>query len=178
MVTIIFESHGTTIDNEAHRSSGAKDVELSELGRQQAKELGARYEGQRIDAVFCSVLKRSYETAAIAFEGTEVPVIRDARLNECDYGDMNGTATKLVDPEKAKRITVPFPNGESYEQCAERMRSFLDDLAMKYENRTVVVIGHRATQYGLEHWINDVPLKDAVAAPWAWQPGWTYRLDM
>ncbi len=175
MVTLIFESHGTTIDNEAHRSSGAKDVELSELGRQQAKELGARYEGQRIDAVFCSTLRRSYDTAEIAFGGTKVPIVRDGRLNECDYGDLNGKDSKLVDPEKAKRIIAPFPNGESYEQCAERMRSFLDDLSQKYEGRTVMVIGHRATQYGLEHWVNDVPLKDAVTAPWKWQPGWTYR---
>lgn len=57
------------------------------------------------------------------------------------------------------------------------MRSNLDDPALKYEGRTVMVIGHRATQYGLEHWINDVPLKDAVTAPWTWQPGWTYRLE-
>ena len=38
MVEIIFEPHGTTIDNETYRSSGHFDVELSELGKRQSKE--------------------------------------------------------------------------------------------------------------------------------------------
>ena len=32
MVTIIFETHSTSLDNEKHLSSGWNDVELSELG--------------------------------------------------------------------------------------------------------------------------------------------------
>lgn len=39
MVTIIFESHSTTLDNEAHLSSGQFDVGLSELGIKQSKEV-------------------------------------------------------------------------------------------------------------------------------------------
>lgn len=42
MVTIIFESHGTTIDNEKHLASGWADVELSELGVKQSKEMGEK----------------------------------------------------------------------------------------------------------------------------------------
>jgi hypothetical protein len=38
MVTIIFESHSTTFDNEDHLSSGHNDVELSELDKKQAIE--------------------------------------------------------------------------------------------------------------------------------------------
>jgi alpha-ribazole phosphatase/probable phosphoglycerate mutase len=43
ILKIIFESHGTTLDNEAHLSSGWFDVELSELGKKQAEELGKRH---------------------------------------------------------------------------------------------------------------------------------------
>lgn len=32
MIEIIFESHGTAYDNEAHKASGRFDVELSPLG--------------------------------------------------------------------------------------------------------------------------------------------------
>lgn len=39
-----------------------------------------------------------------------------------------------------------------------------------------MVIGHRATQYGLEHWVKGVTVKEAVTALWKWQPGWTYEL--
>ncbi|NCO25008.1 hypothetical protein GW901_00575 [Candidatus Parcubacteria bacterium] len=38
MVTIIFEAHGTTLDNEAHLASGHYDIVLSPLGEKQAKE--------------------------------------------------------------------------------------------------------------------------------------------
>ncbi len=177
MVTIIFELHGTTLDNEAHLSSGHYDVELSELGKRQAKELGERYKNDNFDAIFCSDLQRSYQTAEIAFVDRGFAVIKDSRLRECDYGDLTRHPSQEVDREKPNRITVPFPNGESYEQTSARMKSFLRDLLKNYDGKKVMIIGHRATQYGLEHWIRKIPLKEVITAPWKWQPGWTYYLE-
>ncbi len=59
MVEIIFESHGTTFDNEAHLASGHYDVALSPLGEQQSREMGERYANDHFDAIFCSDLQRS-----------------------------------------------------------------------------------------------------------------------
>jgi len=175
MVTIIFEPHSTTRDNEAHRASGWNDVELSELGIRQSKELGQRRGGEEFDAVFCSDLRRSFETAEIAF-GNKFPIIKDGRLRECNYGDFTCHPSSEVDVEKPKRISVQFPNGESYEQASLRMKSFLDDLSKNYDGKRVMIIGHRATQYGLEHWIKGFPLEQIIPAPWKWQPGWGYEL--
>lgn len=176
MVTIVFEAHSTTTDNEAHLSSGWNDVALSPLGIRQSHELGARYAGDRIDAIYCSDLQRAVRTAEIAFADRGWPIIQDPRLRECDYGDLTQKPSELVTAEKPRRISTPFPNGESYEDTAARMRAFLEDLLRERDGQRVMVIGHRATQYGLEHWIRGVPLADVVAAPWAWQPGWTYEL--
>jgi len=176
MITIIFESHGTTFDNEEHLSSGWFDVELSPLGIKQAKELGERYKNEEFDAIFCSDLHRSYKTAEIAFEGRGYKIIKDNRLRECNYGDFTKHLSKEVEAEKGKRIIVPFPNGESYEQAAERMMSFLENLLKNYNGKKVMIIGHRATQYGLEHWIKGIILKEVVTASWKWQPGWVYEL--
>jgi broad specificity phosphatase PhoE len=178
MVTIIFESHATTKDNEAHLSSGHFDVELSELGIKQAKKLGERYKGQRFDAIFCSDLQRSYKTAEIAFADRNFKIIKDARLRECNYGDLTRESSEKVEKLKAEHITDPFPNGESYEQCSNRVKDFLEDLLKNYDGKRVMIIGHRATQYGLEQWINGVSVKDAVTAPWQWQPGWEYKLEI
>lgn len=175
MITIIFESHGTTFDNEAHLSSGWFDVELSPLGQKQAKELGERYENEEFDAIFCSDLQRSYKTAEIAFKGRDFKIIKDNRLRECNYGDLTRHASEEVEAEKGNRIALPFPNGESYEQTAERMKSFLTDSLKNYDGKKIMIIGHRATQYGLEHWIKGVPLEDIATAPWKWQPGWVYE---
>lgn len=177
MVTIIFESHGTTLDNESYLSSGWFDVELSAVGKKQAEELGERHQNEHFDAIFCSDLKRAYETAEIAFAQRGIKIIKDARLRECDYGDLTRHPSEEVEPQRQTYITTPFPNGESYVQTAERMKSFLNDLHQNYDGRKVMIIGHRATQYGLEHWINKIPLEKAVTAPWHWQPGWTYEFS-
>lgn len=174
-VEIIFEAHGTTYDNEAHLSSGHNDVALSPLGIQQSKEMGERYKDAHFDAILCSDLQRAYKSAEIAFD-KKFPIIKDARLRECDYGDLTQHSSTEVDVEKPKRIHEPFPNGESYEQTSERMRAFLQDLLRDYDGKRVMIIGHRATQYGLEHWIKGLPLEQVIPAPWKWQAGWTYLL--
>lgn len=176
MVEILFESHGTTYDNEQQLSSGYFDVELSELGVEQSKQLGERRKNETFDAIFCSDLQRSYKTAGIAF-GNRFPIIKDSRLRECDYGDLTRHPSEETEGQRLQRINVPFPNGESYNQCAERMKSFLEDLLRNYGGKKVMVIGHRATQYGLERWIRGLSLEEIISTPWSWQPGWIYKFD-
>lgn len=175
MVTIIFESHGTTFDNENYISSGHSDAELAPAGIQNAKNLGERRKDEKFDAVFCSDLQRSYKTAEIVF-GNKFPIIKDARLRECDYGDLTSHSSDEVEPQKINHITEPFPNGESYEMAAARMKEFLDELKKDYDGKKVLIVGHRATQYGLEHWINGKSLQELLTIPFIWQPGWEYQL--
>ena len=175
MITIIFEAHGTTFDNEAGLSSGHNDVALSPLGEKQSKEMGERYKNDHFDAIFCSNLQRSYKSAEIAFEN-KWPIIKDARLRECDYGDFTQKPSGEVDEQKLLRINEPFPNGESYIQTLARMKSFLDDLIKNYDGKRVIIIGHRATQYGLENIINSIPLEQLVSVHFKWKPGWKYEL--
>lgn len=176
MTTIIFEAHATTPDNEQKKASGHNDIGLSLLGEEQARELGRRWNNTNFDAVFCSDLSRAYRTAKIAFTGREIPVIKDARLRECDYGTWTGRDSVDVEKERINKITDPFPGGESYSQTSLRILNFLNELSQHYVGKTIMIIGHRATQYGLERWINATPLKQSVAEHWVWQPGWTYKL--
>lgn len=178
MVTIIFESHSTTFDNEKHLASGWEDAQLSPLGIKQAQQLGQRRKDEEFDAIFCSDLQRSYKTAEIAFSG-KFPSAKDKRLRECNYGDLTGSSEDEVKPLKIKHIKTPFPNGESYEECMQRMKEFLEELLKKSHLggvTKVMIIGHRATQYGLEYWINKKDLAEIIQAPWSWQPGWEYKL--
>ena len=89
---------------------------------------------------------------------------------------MTRQSSEVVEPAKGEYVERPFPNGESYAQAAARIRLSLKDLLRDYDGQRVLIIGHRATQYGLEHWIKGVPLKTAVTAPWSWQPGWEYTI--
>lgn len=176
MITIIFEAHGTTFDNEKHLSSGHNDVEISSLGIEQSKEMGERYKDDYFDVVFCSDLQRAYKSAEIAF-GNKWSIVQDSCLRECDYGDLTQHPSEEVDVEKPKRIHTPFPNGESYIQTTARMKSFLDDLLKNYDGKRVMIIGHRATQYGLDNLINGVSLEQLTSSHFKWQPGWEYKFN-
>ncbi len=175
MIKIIFEAHGTTFDNEAHLSSGWNDVALSPLGEQQSIEMGVRYYNDHFDAIFCSDLQRAFKSAEIGF-GNKWPIIKDSRLRECNYGDFTQHPSEEVDLEKPRRIKESFPNGESYEQTSIRMKDFLDHLKENYDGKRVMIIGHRATQYGLDHWINGVSYEQLVSTKFKWQPGWEYEV--
>jgi 2,3-bisphosphoglycerate-dependent phosphoglycerate mutase len=178
MITIIYETHSTSLDNEQGLASGYYDVGLSELGEKQARELGDRHRKDPPDAVYCSDLRRAVRTAEIAFAERGIPIIEDARLRELDYGDWTRRPSQEVDAERARHITEPFPNGESYADAMARMGSFLADLLQSNAGQRVVVIGHIATHYGLEHWINGRPLEDLIRGRFVWQPGWKYLLEV
>jgi broad specificity phosphatase PhoE len=179
MLTLFYSPHSTSTDNEANIASGHADVPLSDLGRQQARELGLHYKNKAIDLVFYSDLQRAATTAQIAFSGCDIPLIPDARLREYDYGDMTQYPRLQVEGEFERRVTVPFPNGESLTMVVQRMGAFLRDALQEYDGKTIVVIGHRATRYGLEYWCGNVSLEEIVRTPWPWLeiPIWRYELD-
>lgn len=70
---IYFAAHATTIDNEAKIASGWKDVELSKLGIQQAKEMGESFKNIKIDLICCFDPERAVDSVKIAL-GDKVPI--------------------------------------------------------------------------------------------------------
>jgi broad specificity phosphatase PhoE len=176
MIELVFETHATSTDNERGIATGWLQGELSELGREQARELGERRRADRIAAVFTSDLARAVETAELALAGSSIAIYHDARLRECNYGALNGLPADLVTGVRAQHVDTPFPDGESYTEAVERMRSFLYDLAHAWDGSRVLVIGHTATRWALDHLLLGVPLADLVAAPFDWQEGWEYLL--
>lgn len=175
-LTLIFETHSTSVDNEASVASGWFDAALSSTGEEQARTLGARRRDDDLAAVFCSDLARAVRTAEIAFGGRGIEIVRDPRLRECNYGTFTRHPLGSVELRRRLHVTAPFPRGESYQQVVGRVSAWLGEVAAKFPGRTVLVVGHRATFYALEHLVRNVPLDQAVTSPWHWQPGWTYRL--
>jgi 2,3-bisphosphoglycerate-dependent phosphoglycerate mutase len=175
-VEIVFETHSTTTDNERWVASGWLDGELSPLGRRQAKDLGERRAEEEIVAVFSSDLARAAETARIAFGGRGLPIFLDWRLRECNYGMLNGTAVARLEVERTKHVADPYAGGESYLDVVARVRSFLHDLPARYADRRIVVIGHSATKWALDHLLEGTPLDELVEDSFRWQPGWLYTL--
>jgi broad specificity phosphatase PhoE len=176
-VRLVYETHSITTDNESGIATGWLPGELSERGRAAARELGKRRRDDGIDAIYVSDLRRAVETVEIAFRGVAIPVVVDARLRECDYGTLNGAPVAALDLERAAHIDVPWPGGESYVQVVERTRSLLADILAGHEGGRVLLVAHSANRWALQHLLTGVRLVEAIAAPFAWQPGWEFVLS-
>ncbi|HZO61865.1 MAG TPA: histidine phosphatase family protein [Gaiellaceae bacterium] len=176
-VEVVYETHSTTLDNERGIATGWLDGTLSPAGREQAEDLGARRRDDGIAAVYASDLGRAIETAAIAFRGAGIPIHHDARLRECDYGELNGASADDVAAVRARHVDEPFRGGESYRQVVERTRDFLADVAARHDGERIVVIAHSANRWALDHLVNGTPLEELVEAQFRWQEGWLYVLN-
>jgi 2,3-bisphosphoglycerate-dependent phosphoglycerate mutase len=175
-VEIVYETHSLTEDNERGVATGWLDSALSKTGRELARELGARRRDDGIVAVFTSDLGRAVETAEIAFRESGLPIHTDWRLRECNYGELNGAPLAHFAGEPRRRIDDPYPGGESYRDVVYRVQAFLEDLPADLEGSRILVIGHAATRWALEHLLEGTPLEALVDAPFRWQEGWTYVL--
>ena len=175
-VKIIYFVHGTTYDNHAGKCSGWKQVELNELGKEQAKNLGNLTKDFKFDIVFTSDLIRAIDSANIAFP--EHIKVQDKALRECNYGDYDGKSKDLVVYEEY--IEKPFPNGESLKDVEKRIKEFIEELKEKYNNKTVAIVAHRAPQLALEVLTKNKTWEEAINDDWRktkdWQPGWIYEI--
>ena len=94
---IYLARHGETDWNAERRLQGTRtDTALNSTGRQQAAKLAERLKGVRLDAVYCSGLSRSRETAEIV--RGEVPLKSLAGLNERNHGKFEGAKVDGSDP--------------------------------------------------------------------------------
>ncbi len=178
MIKITYFVHGTTIDNEKEISSGWSDVELSELGIQQSKDLTEQTKNKKFDVVFTSDLKRAFDSAKLTWEDT-YEIIQDERLRECNYGDYNGKPSEIVEPLQEQSVTTPMPNGESYEDVKKRIADFLADIKKNYDGKHIAIVAHKAPQLALDVLLRGKTWEEAFAEDWrhtkSWQPGWEYE---
>jgi 2,3-bisphosphoglycerate-dependent phosphoglycerate mutase len=173
----VFETHSLSADNEAGVASGWNHSHLSAAGRALAKGLGERRKDDGIAVVLSSDLRRAVETAEVAFAGNLIAVLHDWRLRECDYGQANGTPAADLHRDKAAHLDQPYDRGESWRQAVRRCASVLGDITRYWRGKRVLVIGHVATRWALDHVADAVPLEQLITSEFDWRPGWEYQLE-
>ena len=136
MLTVVLTRHGLTDRSDPEQHLGQHiDISLSDAGRRQAEALARRLGGVRFDRVIASPLFRAQETAETLARG-HAGVETDPRLKEMDYGAWEGlTYEQIEEVDGATRREwelapdrLACPGGESGNEVAERVRSFLVDL--------------------------------------------------
>lgn len=88
--------HGQTDWNVVHRTQGHMDIPLNDVGRKQVEILAEKMRCLKIDKIISSDLLRAFETAQIINRKRNAPLIRDIRLREVNYGDLEGVLGSMI----------------------------------------------------------------------------------
>jgi len=134
--------HGQTVDNANFVFSGWRDSDLTDLGTTQAQELSMKLANKKIDMLVSSDQLRAIRTMGIAISLNETAkdreIIRDIRLRERMYGDLQGTSKLIMaleNPEQLKLERRSYsnipPHGESIEMVCKRVQEFIDEIIPK-----------------------------------------------
>lgn len=132
---LVLLRHGQSEWNLSNRFTGFKDVELTDLGREEAVNAGRllKAAGIKFDQVFTSTLKRANDTAKLALteagQGELIEsMVYEPDLRERDYGDLTGlnkdeTRAKYGDKQVhiwRRSYDTPPPGGECLEDVVEK----------------------------------------------------------
>jgi 2,3-bisphosphoglycerate-dependent phosphoglycerate mutase len=95
MYKVVLLRHGESTWNKENRFTGWHDVDLTDRGRDEAREAGRllKADGYIFDVAFTSVLKRAIKTLGIALDTLDqlwIPVTKSWKLNERHYGALQG----------------------------------------------------------------------------------------
>ncbi|MDP4151656.1 MAG: 2,3-bisphosphoglycerate-dependent phosphoglycerate mutase [Bacteroidota bacterium] len=168
MPLLVIVRHGQSVWNLENRFTGETDVDLTALGRDEARAAGKKLKGFTFAHGFTSVLRRAEETLQLILEEigrTDLPISRNKALNERNYGQLQGmnkaeTALKYGDRQVAlwrRSYDVRPPGGESLQDTVARVipyyQAAIEPLLAAGQNILIVAHGNslRALMMHLEH---------------------------
>lgn len=154
MPILVLVRHGQSLWNLENRFTGWVDVPLTDAGREEANRAGLKIGRMKLDVAYTSVLQRAQETLdrILGSSGLNLPVIRDAALNERNYGELQGlnkadTAAKYGDEQVKiwrRSYDVAPPGGESLKDTAARTLPFFERCILGdiRQGKSVLVVAH------------------------------------
>lgn len=146
--------HGVTSWNRLRKVQGTADIPLAEEGVRLAKKTGEALKHIHFDICFSSPLKRAQETARLVLCGRKIPLILDERIQEIDFGALEGTQFKdeegnICSSEMEKFFHHPLlysrpEHGENIEDILKRTEDFWEDITNRQEllDKTVLISSH------------------------------------
>lgn len=150
---IFMVRHGATVLSAEDRFAGVTDVELSDGGREQARELAERLSCEKITAVYASPLRRTVETARILAVPHNLPVQTSDGFREISHGHWEGMKRREVEEkfpqEMAEWEKDPYTfapaGGESGLAVTARALPALIDLVREHPGENILIVSHKAT---------------------------------
>ena len=135
--------HGQTDWNAQNKVCDSTNRPLTDLGKEQARQLAEKVKELDIDVIIASPLMRAMQTAGAVSLATGIPVMMDERLREHDYGEFEGFDRSKDEYWAQKyQFAAKFPKGESVLQLAYRVYSIIEDAKKAYPDKNVLFVCH------------------------------------
>lgn len=145
---LILIRHGTTDWNLKSRYCSFTDIDINAKGKRQAKILYKRLKEDKIDKVYSSDKKRTFNFARIALRGLKIQKL--AGLRELNFGIFEGlTHEELMKkyPKIYKKwlhnpFSITIPNGENLYNFKKRIVKTLKKIILLNKGKTIAVVSH------------------------------------
>ena len=121
---------------------------LTDKGREQAKNAGQKLKSEKIDMIFCSPLIRTKDTAKIIANEigfNEKEIIVDDRLIEVQTGVLNGQSNEKFHglfKNILDRFEIAPEEGENVSDVRRRIGDFIYDINKKYSGKNILIVTH------------------------------------
>ena len=148
--------HGETVWNKLHKVQGAADIPLAENGILLAEKTGEALKDVSFDLCITSPLIRARKTAELILEKQpkEVPVIEDTRIQEIDFGELEGVVCFTDDHEYLNDRMKDFfeepwkferpAHGENIADILKRTKEFWEEIIhdSSLQEKTILIASH------------------------------------
>ena len=165
---ILVTRHGQTDWNVLGKIQGQTDIELNDVGRQQAEEIGKLIENETINLIITSPLKRAKETAQIINKKLNVKIIEDCRLMERNFGQSEGLTKNDTRQLKVNNLeindiwnynkNIEFNGMETMYDFCNRIYKFLDDVIKRYKDKNILLVTHGGVSVPVKYYFVNEPL--------------------
>ena len=192
MSTLVLLRHGQSEWNLKNIFTGCRDVNLSPKGVTEAHEAGKKLKqlGIKFDQTFTSELTRAQKTLELALEelgDSDLPVQKNAALNERDYGDLTGKnkdeAREEFGAEQVyiwrRSFDIAPPNGESLKDTADRTLPYFesDIMSAVKSGENVIISAHGNSLRAITMQLDELSAEEIVKLEIATGVPIVYEID-
>jgi len=161
--------HGETPFNREHRCQGISDLELTELGQQQAGKVALQLSDKTLHAIYSSHLQRATQTARIVSRGRSLPINIDQDLRELDHGELEGLTFieirekygEFLERWRSEPANLLLPGGERLADVDERVWRAINRIVTSHDaDHTILLVTHNFPILSMLCRVTETPLDE------------------
>ena len=165
--------HGQTDWNEERRVQGQSDSRLTQLGEEQALELGQRIQFVEFDKVFCSSSLRTRQTAANLFPDSRVEIEYLDNLREIFLGPWEGALYDEIEQQEPDSFRhfweephlFDVEGAESFYELQNRAVAAVEKIAELHLDQQIAVVSHGALIKTILCYVENLPMDELWTPP-------------